>query len=132
MSQRRRARILEILAEMAHTEEIASIQDLVQDPVELIRFNAVQLFFRCGTDPQKLVAYQSGLTLLDSRDNGIRNGCQESLISYAYLGSQLVEEEIERRRALGESEEPCYPRETTLAILVRIARRGGERKERPA
>ncbi len=131
MSQRRRARILEILADLARTEEIAPIQNLLQEPAEAVRFKAVQLFVRCGTLSQKMVAYASGLALLDSRDNAIRSECEALLATYFHLGSRLVEEEIERRRALGESAEPSYPRETTLATLVRIARNSGRRKERP-
>lgn len=132
MSQRRRARILCLLADLADAEEIDSIQDLLQDSIEPVRLSAVQLFLRCGTLPQKLAAYQSGLILLDTRDNGIRNRCQELLASFFHLGSQLVQEEIERRRVWGESEEAAYPRETTLAILVRIARKSGNRKEQSA
>ncbi len=132
MSQRRRARILEILAALARAEEIAPIEDLLRDPVEWVRFHAVQLFLQCGAFPQKLAAFRAALNLLESRDNAIRDGCQELLASYFYLGSRLVEEEIKRRRASGESEGPAYPRETTLAILVRIARSSGHRKEGPS
>jgi hypothetical protein len=131
MSQRRRARILEILADPARAEDVAPVEYLLQDPAECVRLNAVQLFLRCGALPQKLAAYHSGLTLLDSRDNAIHSTCQELLVDYFHLGSHFVQKEIDRRRALGESEEPAYPRETTLAILIRIARGCGEQREQP-
>lgn len=132
MSQRRRARILDLLVDLADTEEIDSIQGLLQEPVEAVRRSAVQLFLRCGTLPQKLAAYQSALTLLDSRDNGIRNACQELVAAYFHLGSHFVRDEIERRHARGESEKPGYPRETTLAILVRIVRNSSRQKGEPS
>lgn len=132
MSKRRRARILEILANLPGAKEIDSIQDLLHDPIEPVRLNAVQLFLRCGTLPQKSAAYRFGLALLDSKDNGICGACQELLIAYLYLGSQFVQDEIQRRRARGEPEEPAYPRETTLASLIRIARQSRNRKERPS
>jgi HEAT repeat protein len=132
MSQRRRSRILELLSDLARTEEISSLEYLLDEAVEVVRLRAIQLFLRCGTLPQKRAAYRSGLALVDSRDHAIRSTCEELLISYRCLGSDLLQREIELRRARGESEEPMYPRESTLAMLVRIARRSAKRKEGPA
>ncbi|HXJ96709.1 MAG TPA: hypothetical protein VMT20_28040 [Terriglobia bacterium] len=126
MSQRRRARILEILCELALPDPLEGLDGLLDDAVEGVRFNAARLLLRKGSAVQRRRAYQVGLEVLDSRNNDLRANCEESLRAHFDVGSELVEEEIRRRRLAGESED-LWPRETALAILLRIERKGSGR-----
>jgi HEAT repeat protein len=126
MSQRRRARILQILCELALPGNVGSLDDLLNDPTAAVRLNAVRLLLLKGSVGQQRKAFRAGLTLLQSEnDKTLRSDCEELLISYFGVGPELVEQAIERHRFVGESEE-TWPRETTLAILSRIYRKGKE------
>lgn len=122
-SQRRRARIVELLCEMALQSQIDGIEYLLDEPVEMIRWQAVRLFCMKGNRAQQCRAFRTGLGLLDSSDNFIRAETEDLLIEYFEAGESLVKEEIERRQALGKAEDNFQPRWTTLTILRRILRR---------
>ncbi len=126
MSQRRRARILEILCELALPDRLDGLESLLNDAIEGVRFNAVRLFLRKGDIVQRRRAFRAGLQFLDSPDNYLRANCEVLLLSHFDVGAELVEEEIGRRRHVGESEE-FWPRETALTILLRIQRKGSGR-----
>ncbi len=123
MSQRRRARALEILCELPVPGRYDRLEDLLGDPVEGVRFNATRLFLRNGNLAQRRRAFRVGLEFLDSPDNSLRANCEELLLSHFEVGAELVLEEIGRRRREGESE-GFWPRETALTILLRIYRKG--------
>jgi HEAT repeat protein len=125
-SQRRRARILEILCELARPAHIDGIEDLLDDPVEKVRWQAVRLFCSKGNSAQQRQAFRVGMGLLDSLDNFIRADCEGLLLAHFEAGRDLIEEAIERRRTIGEAEKNLRPRETTLGILLRIFRKGSE------
>lgn len=127
-SQRRRARILEILCELARPVHIDGIEDLLDDPVEKVRWQAVRLFCCKDDIGQQRQALRVGIGLLDSPDNFIRAECEDLLLGHFNLSQELIEEEINRRQVSCERAENIRPRETTLGILLRILRKGGEPK----
>lgn len=127
MSQRRRARILDLLRDLARPQRIDGLEDLLDDPVEIVRWSAVQLFLDKGDTAQRRRAFRIGMKFLSFADNLLRADCEALLLAHFSLGSDLIDEEIEKRRLKGEWAE-FWPRETPLAILLRIARkskRGG-------
>jgi HEAT repeat protein len=120
----RKARILRILCELAVPESVESLDDLLDDPDASVRLNAVRLLFLKGTLGQRRKAFRAGLKLLQSsRDDAQRVDCEELLISHFDVCPELVEEAIQRRRLMGESE-GFWPQETALAILLRIRNKG--------
>jgi HEAT repeat protein len=124
VSPRRRARILQILCELALPGSVENLDDLLEDPDASVRLNAVRLLLLRGTLGQRRKAFRAGLRLLQSSHNPAqRADCEELLISHFGVGPELVEEAIERRRLMGESED-FWPRETALAILLRIRHTG--------
>jgi HEAT repeat protein len=126
MSQRRRARILSILSELATQESVAGLEDLLGDPVDSVRWNAIRLFLEKGSTAQKQKALQGAIEFLDSADNFTRSECEQLLLVHFGSARGLIGGETRRREALGESGENYEPRETTLAILYRIFRKGRE------
>jgi len=124
MSQRRRARILEILADIIREAEVDLIQDLLDDPVESVRLNAARAVLGRGNRCQRERAFGVALQLLDSSDRGYRASSEEILLEHFDVGYHLVEQEIQRREAAGESEQQCFPRESTLVVLLRIRKKG--------
>lgn len=126
MSQRRRARIISILGELAAPASIEGLEDLLGDPIDAVRWNAVRLFLGKGNALQQQRAFRVAMEFIHSSDNFIRSDCEELLVAHFDIGSELINEEIRRRHIAGESEENYKPRETTLAILIRILRKGGE------
>jgi HEAT repeat protein len=126
MSQRRRARILEIVAEMVQNEEIGSVEHLLDDLVEAVRLNAARAVLNRGNHAQQQRAFATALRLLDSSDRYLRASSEEILLAHFQAGSQLIEEEIRERKRAGEPEDQFFPRESTLAILLRIRKRGIE------
>ncbi len=130
MSRRRRARILAILCELARPAGIDGLEDLLGDPAEGVRWNAVRLFLEKGSAAQQARAYRIGTKFLDSMEKFLRAECEELLLAHFDLGRELIEEEINRRRMMGKTEKNFEPRETTLAILLRIVRKGSEANRR--
>jgi HEAT repeat protein len=123
-SQRRRARILQILSELALPGSIDNLDDLLEDASEAVRLNTVRLLLNGGTIGQQRKAYRAGLNLLQSsHDHSLQVDCEELLTAHFAVGAELVEEAIDRRRLLGESQE-FWPRETALTLLSRIRRKG--------
>jgi hypothetical protein len=131
MSQRRRARILEILSGLVRYEEIHLIEGLLSDPIEAIRLNAARAVLSHGNCAQKQRALAVGIRLLDSTDRGVRADCEEILTSHFDAGAHLIEHAIRERRLAGEPESRFFPRESTLAILLRIHRKGSKSTEVP-
>ena len=129
MSQRRRARILEILADVIREGEVDLIQDLLDDPVESVRLNAARAVLARGNHAQQERAFEVGLQLLDSSDRGNRASSEEILLEHFDVGCHLVEQEIQRREAAGESEQQLFPRESTLVVLLRIRKKGRQLME---
>jgi HEAT repeat protein len=125
MSQRRRARILEVLHELAPPGSVDDLEHLLDDPVETVRWNAVRLLLSKASGAPQRRAFRAALLFLDSSDGYLRAECQELLASHLDLGLDLIEHEITRRRMQGESEEHLWPRESALVILLRICRQGG-------
>jgi hypothetical protein len=123
MSQRRRARALEILCELPVPGRYDGLEDLLEDSAEGVRFNATRLFLRNGNLAQRRRAFRVGLEFLDSPDSSLRANCEQLLLPHFEVGTELVLEEIGRRRVRGESE-GFWPRETALTILLRIYRKG--------
>lgn len=130
MSQRRRARILEILCELARPASIDGLDDLLEDAVEGVRWNALRLFLEKGQAEQQRRAFRVGVEFLDSLDKSLRAECEELLLAHFDIGGKLIEEEINRRRRIGESEENFEPREMTLTVLLRILSKGRSTKVR--
>ena len=126
MSQRRRARILSILCELAKPASIHGLEDLLDDPIGAVRWNTVRLFLKNGSMAEQRQAFGVGMEFLDSPDSFMRYECEELLVAYFDVGKDLIKEEIRRRQTAGESEENFESRETTLAILLRIIRRGNK------
>jgi HEAT repeat protein len=126
MSQRRRARILSILSELATQESVAGLEDLLGDPVDSVRWSAIRLLLEKGSVAQQQKALHEAIRFLDSVDSFTRSECEELLLVHFGLARGLIEVEIHRREAMGESGENYEPRETTLAILYRIFRKGRE------
>ncbi len=129
MSRRRRARILAILCELARSDGIDGLEDLLRDPVEGVRWNAVPLFLEKGGVDHQRRAFWVGIEFLDSSDKSRRAECEELLLAHFDVGGELIEQEIRRRRMMGEREENFQPRETTLAVLLRIFRKGSKGNE---
>jgi len=126
-SRRRRARILAILAELAPPESVDGLEDLLDDSDQGIRSKAVELFLDKGRPVPRRRAFRAAIELLQSSDGSVRADVERLLLTYLDVGSDLLGEEIEDRRLKGEVEE-FWPRETPLAILLRIERkskRGG-------
>jgi HEAT repeat protein len=127
-SRRRRARILAILSELAAPESIDGLEDLLDNPDEGIRSKAVELFLNKGWPVRRREAFRAAFNLLQSSDGFVRAEVERLLTANSDLGIDLVDEEIAKRRRKGEAED-FWPRETALAILLRIQRkskRGGE------
>jgi HEAT repeat protein len=129
MSQRRRARVLEILAGLLRREELNLIESALDDPVEMVRLNGARAFLAQGTHMQKEHAFEVALRLLDSSDRALRTCSEEILLENFALGHQQVEEEIRRRELAGESAEEFFPKESTLVILQRIRKNGKQLME---
>jgi HEAT repeat protein len=125
MSKRRRARILEILADLLRPHETALIEDLLEDPDERVRVNAARAVLEKGIEDQQTHAYQCALRLLDSPSSAIRAASEDLLAAHIERGRALVESEIERREGRGESATEFFPHESTLRILHRIQRNCG-------
>jgi hypothetical protein len=129
MSQRRRARILEILAALLRREEIGLIEDLLDDPVEAVRLNAARAVLARGNRCQQERAFGVALRLLDSSDRGIRASSEEIIFEHFSVGHHLVEQEIPQRELAGESAQQFFPKESTLVILHRIRKKGRQLTE---
>jgi hypothetical protein len=129
MSQRRRARILEIIADLVRSDEIHLIEDLLDDPVEAVRLNAARAVLARGNRCQQERAFGVALRLLDSSDRGIRASSEEILFEHFSVGHHLVEQEIRRRELAGESAQQFFPKESTLVILLRICKKGRQLTE---
>jgi HEAT repeat protein len=125
ISARRRARVLEVLESVAEPDELDSLEALLFDPVEAVRWNTVRILVRCGARTKRKRAIQFALRFLDSADSRIRYECEELLRSNYQVGPDLIEEEIRTRRNKGESDRPRTARESALEILLRIRRQGG-------
>jgi len=117
MSQRRRARILEILDDLMRSEEIHLIEDLLDDLVEIVRLNAARVVLNKGAGTQQEHAFEVGLRLLDSSDRAVRASSEEIVLENFAVGHHLVEQEIpeagtRRRISAGvfpQGEHPRYP-----------------------
>jgi MFS family permease/HEAT repeat protein len=123
MSQRRRARILGIVGEMIDDEQVSLIVELLDDPIEEVRFNAARAVLSRGKQPQQERAFATALWLLDSADRYLRASSEELLLAHFDLGAQLIEQTIRERRRAGEPKDQFLPRESTLAILLRIRKK---------
>ncbi|HTV54359.1 MAG TPA: hypothetical protein VMI06_05535 [Terriglobia bacterium] len=124
ISPRRKARILRILCELVLPGGVQNLDDLLDDPDAAVRLNAVRLLLSKGALGQRRNAFRAGLKLLQSsRDDAQRIDCEELLIAHFDVGHELIEEAIAHRRLMGESE-GFWPRETALAILLRIRSKG--------
>ena len=124
MSQRRRARILEILADILRSEEINLIEAMLDDPFETVRLNAARAVLAQGTRVQQERAFEVAILLLDSSDRGVRASSEEALLEHFAGGHHLLEQEIRRRELAGESAQEFFPKESTLVILQRIRKKG--------
>jgi len=129
MSQRRRARILEILADYVRSDEIHLIKDLLDDPVEAVRLNAARAVLARGERCQQERAFGVALRLLDSLDRGVRTSSEEILLAHFGVGAHLVEEAMRQRQLAGESERLFFPKESTLVILLRVSKKGRQSTE---
>lgn len=128
-SRRRRARIVNILGELAEPAELSAPEELVSEPDEAVRWKAAQVLVRHGNKAQKRRAFPIALGLLDSSDNRIRAECETLLTEHFESGSDWIEQKIRKLRESGESEKALAPRETTLEILLRIRRTAHRRAE---
>ncbi len=124
MSQRRRARILEILGDLIRGDEVYLMEGLLDDPVEAVRLNAARAVLNRGSRAQQERAFQVALRLLDSLERGIRTLSEEILLEHFGTGADLVEQDIQRRELAGESAQQFFPQESTLVILLRIRKKG--------
>jgi hypothetical protein len=129
MSQRRRARILEIIADIIREGEADLIQDLLDDHVESVRLNAARAVLARGNRCQRERAFGVALRLLDSMDRGVRTSSEEILLAHFGVGAHVVEEAIRQRQLAGESERQFFPKESTLVILHRIQRKSRQLTE---
>ncbi len=129
MSRRRRARILEILDELILPDEIHLIEDLLDDPIEMVRLNTARIVLSRGSPVQRNRAIHAALSLLDSTTRVVRAQCEEILQEHFEVGHSLIKQEIERRESLREFPNQFFPRESTLRILLRIERKGRQIKE---
>jgi HEAT repeat protein len=123
-SQRRRARVLQVLGELAEPSETALAAGCLEDPVEGVRWNAAQMVVCRGTGALRQYALEVALQFLDSADNQIRADCEELLKSNFQIGREKIEEEIFLRRQMGQASRPLEVRESALEILERIHREG--------
>ena len=128
-SRRRRARILAILCELAEPSDVTGLEDLLEDPAEGVRWNVLRLLINKGSEAQKQRALRVSIEFLDSSDRFMRSECEELLLAHFDLGQPLIEAEIRYRQTRGGSEESFEPGETTLAILLRIFRKGSEERK---
>lgn len=124
MSQRRRARTLRILEELAQPCEIVLAAGCLEDSAECVRWNAAQMFVRRGTGTLRQYALEVALEFLDSADNQIRADCEELLKSNFEIGREKIEQEIFLRRQMDEASRPLEVRESALEILERIHQEG--------
>jgi hypothetical protein len=122
LSQRRRWRILEILDALAEAGDASTFEEFVEDPVEEVRLKAANAILNHGNPDQQRRAFKIALRLLDSHERDIRAATEELLRGHLAAGPDLLEEEIQKRKAAGESEHMIFPRGTALALLVRIQR----------
>jgi HEAT repeat protein len=129
MSQRRRARILEILDDLIRGDEVCLIEGLLDDPVEAVRLNAARAVLNRGNRAQQERAFEVALHLLDSPERNVRTLSEEILLGHFDVGADLVEQEIRRRGLAGESAQQFFPQESTLVILLRILKKGRQLRE---
>jgi HEAT repeat protein len=128
-SQRRRARVLQLLGLLAEPSEISLAAGCLEDPVEGVRWNAAQMVVRRGTGALRQYALDVALEFLDSADNRTRADCEELLKSHFEIGRERIEEEIYLRRQIGEPNRPLEVRESALEILERIHQEGSLRTQ---
>jgi HEAT repeat protein len=129
MSQRRRARILEILDDLIRIDEVHLIESLLDDPVEAVQLNAARAVLDKGSRAQQRRAFEVALRLLDSSERNVRTLSEEILLEHPGVGHHLVEQEIQRRELAGESAQQFFPQESTLVILLRIRKKGRQLRE---
>jgi hypothetical protein len=122
LSHRRRWRILEILDVLLEDDEISVLEAFLGDPVEEVCLKAAHAILNHGNPDQQRRAFKIALQLLDSHDRNNRVAAEELLRGHLAAGPDLLKEEIQKRRAAGESEHMIFPRESALALLVRIQR----------
>jgi HEAT repeat protein len=130
MSQRRRARVLQLLGVLAESSEISQVAACLEDPAEAVRWNAAQMFVRRGTGALRDHALDMALEFLDSADNQIRVDCEELIRSHFGIAREKIEQEICLRRQKGEADRPIAVRESSLEILGRILEEGLLRPQR--
>jgi HEAT repeat protein len=124
MSQRRRARVLQLLETLAEPSKMAIVAGCLEDSAECVRWNAAQALVRRGTGALRQYALEVALEFLDSPDSQIRADCEELLKSHFGIGREKIEQEIFLRRQMGEVGRPLEVRESCLEILERIHREG--------
>ncbi len=116
MSKRRRARILEILADVIQGEEVALIEQFLDDSIEAVRLNAARAVLNRGIPVQRERAFKVALRLLDSLDRNVRAGSEDILLEHFGVGADLVAEEIRQRQLAAESDRQFFPKESILRI----------------
>ncbi len=131
LSQRRRVRILEILDAFVGAGDIRVLETFLEDPVEEVRLKAANAILNHGNPEQQRAAFTIALRLLDSHARDIHAACEELLRGHYAAGYDLLEEEIQKRIAAGESEHMIFPRESALALLLRIQRQTDRSAEAP-
>ena len=124
MSQRRRARILGLLADILRGDEVHLIEPALEDSVEIVRLNAARAVLNKGNAAQKERAFEVVLSLLDLSDRALRGDAEDLLLEHFSIGHQLIEREIQRRDHAGEAAGELFPRESTLGVLLRIRKSG--------
>jgi HEAT repeat protein len=124
MSERRRARVLQLLDMLADPSEVVLAAGCLENSAEGVRWSAAQMLIRRGTGALRERALDVALEFLDSADNRIRADCEELLKSHFEIGRERIEEEIYLRRQIGEPDRPLEVRESALEILERIRREG--------
>ena len=129
MSQRRRARILEILDALLRSDEVHLIENLLDDAVETVRLTAARAVLSKGSRAQQERAFQVALRLLDSSERNVRTLSEEILLEHSDAGHHLFEQEIQRREFAGESAQQFFPKESTLVILLRIRKKSQQLRE---
>jgi hypothetical protein len=120
LSQRRRARILEILNILAEPGAASVFELHMHEPADEVRFKALEGLLSHGSLNQQRRAFDSMLRLLDSQESSLRASAEELIRHHAGRCRDLLEAEIDRRRAAGESEDRFYPRASALSLLLRI------------
>jgi HEAT repeat protein len=123
-SQRRRARVLQLLEALAEPSKMAVVAGCLEDSAECVRWNAAQALVRRGTGALRQYALEVALEFLDSADNQIRADCEELLKSNFEIARKRIEQEVLLRRQLDEASRPLEVRESGLEILERIRREG--------